>query len=51
MFGRMIWDKLLEHIFENLEIAQVKLGQFQNIHQTNKHFKLKLKFLTVGNHK
>ena len=28
MFGRAIWDKLLEWIFENFEIARVKQGQF-----------------------
>ena len=30
MFGRAIWDKLLECIFENFEITRVKRGQFQN---------------------
>ena len=30
MFGRAIWDKLLECIFENFEITPVKQGQFQN---------------------
>ena len=30
MFGRPIWDKLLECIFENFDIAQEKLGQSQN---------------------
>ena len=30
MFGRAIWDKLHECIFENFEIAQVKRGQFRN---------------------
>ena len=30
MFGRVIWDKLPECIFENFEIARVKRGQFQN---------------------
>ena len=29
-FGRAIWDKLPECIFENFEIARVKGGQFQN---------------------
>ena len=29
MLGKAIWDKLREWIFENLEIAQVKRGQFQ----------------------
>ena len=31
MFGIEICDKLLKSVFENFEIAQVKLGQFQNI--------------------
>ena len=30
MFGRAIWDKLPESIFENFEIALVLLRQFQN---------------------
>ena len=30
MFGRAIWDKLPECIFENFEIVRVKRGQFQN---------------------
>ena len=30
MFGRAIWDKLPECIFENFEITRVKRGQFQN---------------------
>ena len=30
MFGRTIWHKLPECIFENFEIAQVKRGQIQN---------------------
>ena len=30
MFGRAIWDKLPECIFENYEIARVKRVQFQN---------------------
>ena len=34
MFGREIWDKLLECIFENFEIAQVKRGQFQNFQKS-----------------
>ena len=28
MFGRAIWDKLSECIFENFEIARVKRGWF-----------------------
>ena len=30
MFGRAIWDRFSECIFENLEIVWVKQGQFQN---------------------
>ena len=30
MFGSATYDELLEHIFENFEIARVKGGQFQN---------------------
>ena len=30
MFGKAIWDKLPECIFENFEVARVKRGQFQN---------------------
>ena len=30
MFGRAIWDKLPECIFETFEISRVKRGQFQN---------------------
>ena len=30
MFGRAIWDKLPESIFENFEIARVKRQNFQN---------------------
>ena len=30
MFGRAIWDKMPECIFENFEIARVKRGQFRN---------------------
>ena len=29
MFGRAIWDKLPERIFENFEIARVKGGKYQ----------------------
>ena len=31
MFGRAIWDKLPECIFENYGIARVKRVQFQNL--------------------
>ena len=34
MFGRAIWDKLIEYIFENFGIARVKQGQFQNLQKT-----------------
>ena len=34
MFGRAIGDKLIKCIFENFEIAQVKLGQFQNFQKS-----------------
>ena len=30
MFGRAIWDKLLQYNFEIFKIARVKRGQFQN---------------------
>ena len=30
MFGRAIWGKLLESIFESFEIARAKQEQFQN---------------------
>ena len=36
MFGRTIWDKLRECIFENFEIAQVKRGQFQNFQKSRR---------------
>ena len=34
MFGRAIWDKLNEYIFENFEIGPVKRGQFQNFQKS-----------------
>ena len=34
MFGRAIWDKLRESIFENFEIARVKRGQLQNFQKS-----------------
>ena len=34
MFGRVIWDKLPEYIFENFEIARVKREQFQNFQKS-----------------
>ena len=37
-FGRVIWDKLPECIFENFEITQVKQGQFQNFQKSRGSF-------------
>ena len=34
MFGKAIWDKLSECIFENFEITRVKRGQFQNFQKS-----------------
>ena len=34
MFGRAIWDKLPECIFDNFEIARVKRGQFQHFQKS-----------------
>ena len=34
MFGKAIWDKLLEWIFENFETAEVKRKQFQNFQKS-----------------
>ena len=34
MSGRAIWDKLSGFIFENLEVARVKRGQFQNFQKS-----------------
>ena len=34
MFGRTIWDKLPEYIFEHFEIVQVKRVQFQNFQKS-----------------
>ena len=34
MFEKAIWDKLPECIFENLETAQVKRRQFQNVQKS-----------------
>ena len=34
MFGRVIWVKLPEPIFENSEIAQVKREQFQHFQKS-----------------
>ena len=38
MFGKAIWDKLSECIFENFEIAQVKRGKFQNFQKSRGYF-------------
>ena len=34
MFGRAIWNKLAEYIFENFEIARVKQRQFQTFQKS-----------------
>ena len=34
MFRRAIWDKLLESIFENFEIARVERGQSQSFRKS-----------------
>ena len=34
MYGRVIWDKLPDCIFENFDTARVKRGQFQNFQKT-----------------
>ena len=38
MFGKVIWDKLPECIFENFEIAWIKRGQFQNFRKSRGWF-------------
>ena len=38
MFGRAIWDKLPECLFEDFEIALVKWGQFQNFKKSQGWF-------------
>ena len=38
MFGRAIWDKLPESIFENFKIAQAKRWQFQNFQKLRATF-------------
>ena len=38
MFGRAIWDKLPECIFENFEIAWIKRGQFQTFQNSRGWF-------------
>ena len=42
MFGRTIWDKLSECIFENFEIAQEKRGQYQTFQKPRRWFILKI---------
>ena len=34
MFGRVIWDKLPECIFESVKIDRVKQGRFENIQKS-----------------
>ena len=41
MFGRVIWDKLPECTFENVEIAWVKRRQFQNLQNREADLSLK----------
>ena len=38
VFGKAIWDKLSECIFENFEIARVKRGQFQKFQKSQGWF-------------
>ena len=38
MFGKAIWDKLPERIFENFETVRVKQGQFQNFQKSRGWF-------------
>ena len=38
MFGRTIWDKLPECIFERFEIARVKRGRFQIFQKSRERF-------------
>ena len=51
MFGRAIWDKLPECIFENFETAGVKRGQFQNVQKPQGSFISKIartKYVVTG---
>ena len=34
MFGKAVYDKLPERIFENFETARVKRGEFQNFQKS-----------------
>ena len=38
MFGKVIWDKLPKHIFENVEIIRVRQGQFNNFQKLQGRF-------------
>ena len=38
MFGRAIWDKLPDYIFEKFEIVRVKRGEFQNFQKSRGWF-------------
>ena len=38
IFGRTIWDKLPECIFERFEIARVKRGRFQIFQKSRERF-------------
>ena len=38
MFGRVIWDKLPECIFESVEIERVKQGRFEDIQKSRGWF-------------
>ena len=38
MFGRAIWNKLPECIFENFEITRVKRGQFRDFQKSRGYF-------------
>ena len=38
MFGKVIWDKLPKHIFENVEIIRVRQGQFNNFQKLQERF-------------
>ena len=38
MFGKVIWDKLLKRVFENVEIIRVRQGQFNNFQKLQERF-------------
>ena len=51
MFGRAIWDKLLECILENLEMTQVKREQYQNFQESRGWFIIRIartKYVVTG---